>query len=124
MNPFQTLTPYFPKIHSDIIIPFTPRSFECSLFFKLSDQKFVYVCHLSRLGALPKRKSLSFPVFQNTNRRLSCFYRLSMVNSRFVLLFIIPNFLYEISKHDIIYLIPLLLLNNRQSWKEYLDISR
>jgi len=34
----HTFSPYFPKIHSDVILPSTPRSSECSLPFRLSDQ--------------------------------------------------------------------------------------
>jgi hypothetical protein len=37
MNPVHTFPPYSPKIHSDIIFPFTPRSSEWSLVIRFSD---------------------------------------------------------------------------------------
>jgi hypothetical protein len=36
-------TPYFPKIHSNIILPSTPRSSELSLRFGFSDQNFLRI---------------------------------------------------------------------------------
>jgi hypothetical protein len=39
MNPVHTFPPYFPKIHSNIIFPSTPRSSERSLSFRFSDKK-------------------------------------------------------------------------------------
>jgi len=39
MNSFQNFPPYFPKIHSHIMLPSTSRSSECSLLFRFSNQK-------------------------------------------------------------------------------------
>jgi hypothetical protein len=36
MNPVHTFPLYFPKIHSNIILPSTPRSFQMSLPFRFS----------------------------------------------------------------------------------------
>jgi len=38
------LPSYFPEVHSIITSPSTPRSFERSLPFRLSDQNFVWIC--------------------------------------------------------------------------------
>jgi hypothetical protein len=46
MNPALTFPPYFPKIHSNIIFPYTPASSEWSLPFRASDQNFV--CTISQ----------------------------------------------------------------------------
>jgi hypothetical protein len=52
MHPVHNLLPYFPKMHSDIIFPFTPRSSECSLPFRPSDRNCVcsyhpwYACYI------------------------------------------------------------------------------
>jgi hypothetical protein len=49
MNPVHDFPPYFRKIHSNIILPSTPRSSEWSPPFRFSDQNFVwtfpYVLH-------------------------------------------------------------------------------
>jgi len=47
INPFHTLPPYFPQIHSNIILPTAPRSFEWSLKFRPSDKSFMCIYHLS-----------------------------------------------------------------------------
>jgi hypothetical protein len=47
MNPVHTLLPYFPKIHSNIIFPTTPWSYERSLPFRYSGQNFVCISYLS-----------------------------------------------------------------------------
>jgi hypothetical protein len=41
------LSPYFPKIHSNIIFPSTPTSFKWSLPFKFSDQN-IATCYMSQ----------------------------------------------------------------------------
>jgi hypothetical protein len=43
MNPLHKFEPDFPKIHSNIALPSTPRSSEWSLPFRFSDQSFVQV---------------------------------------------------------------------------------
>jgi hypothetical protein len=50
--PTPQLTPY-PKIHSNIILPFTPRSYERSLLCRDSDENFVYIFHLSHACHIP-----------------------------------------------------------------------
>jgi len=47
MHPVHIFPPYFPKIHSNIIIPSTPWSSEWSLPFKFSKQNFVRMSHFS-----------------------------------------------------------------------------
>jgi hypothetical protein len=42
MNPVHTFPPYFPKIHSNIIVASMPRSYVWCLPFRLSHQNFVY----------------------------------------------------------------------------------
>jgi hypothetical protein len=46
MNLIHTPKSYFPKIHFNIILPFTPRSSEWSLPFRLSNQNFVHISYL------------------------------------------------------------------------------
>jgi len=46
MNPIHTFPPYFPKIHSNIILPSTSVSFAWSFPFRLSDQNAVCVSHI------------------------------------------------------------------------------
>jgi hypothetical protein len=46
MNPAYNLPPYFSRIHSNIIFPYTPRSSEWSLPFKFSNQNFVCISYL------------------------------------------------------------------------------
>jgi hypothetical protein len=48
------LPPYFPMIHSDVILPWTPRSSEWSLPRRVSDQDVVYISHLSRACYMPR----------------------------------------------------------------------
>jgi hypothetical protein len=38
MHPVHTVSPYFPKIHSNIILPSMPKSSEWSLHFRFSNQ--------------------------------------------------------------------------------------
>jgi len=47
MNPVHIFPPYFPKIHSNIILPFTTRSSEWSLPFRFSKHNTVCLslCH-------------------------------------------------------------------------------
>jgi hypothetical protein len=51
MHPVHTFPPYFHKIRSNIILAFTPRSFEWSLTLMLSDQNFI--CISSMLATCP-----------------------------------------------------------------------
>jgi len=44
MHPVHTVPPYFPVIHSNIILPFTPRSSKCSL--RISNQNIACIYHL------------------------------------------------------------------------------
>jgi hypothetical protein len=53
MHPVHTFPPYFPKIHSNIILSSTTRSSEWSLPFRFSDQNFVRISHLSRACYIP-----------------------------------------------------------------------
>jgi len=46
MHPVHTCTPYFPNIHSNIILPSTLRSLKWSLPFRFSNQNFVCISHL------------------------------------------------------------------------------
>jgi hypothetical protein len=43
MNPVHKFSPYFPKIHSNIILPYTPMSFP----FKFSYPNIVCISHLT-----------------------------------------------------------------------------
>jgi hypothetical protein len=43
MNPVHILSPYFPKIHYNIIFPSMPRSPERFIPFRFSDQNVVYI---------------------------------------------------------------------------------
>jgi len=47
VNPVHNIPPYFCKIHSKIIVPSTPVSFDRSLPFRASDRNFVCISHLS-----------------------------------------------------------------------------
>jgi hypothetical protein len=47
MQPLHIFLPYFPKIHSNTIIPYTSTSLELYLPFGVSDQNFVYIFHPS-----------------------------------------------------------------------------
>jgi hypothetical protein len=46
MNPFFDFQPYFSKIPSNIIVPWTPRSSEWSLPFRFSDKKYTFLIAL------------------------------------------------------------------------------
>jgi len=46
MHSVHTLPNYFFKIHSNIILPFTPRSSEWSLPFRVSEKNFLYISRL------------------------------------------------------------------------------
>jgi len=50
MNPVHIFLPYFPKIHSSVIVPSTLMSSEWSLPFRISEQNFVCLpaCYMSR----------------------------------------------------------------------------
>jgi hypothetical protein len=43
INPINNLPPYFPQIHTNIILPSTPRSSILGLHFRFSDQNFVRI---------------------------------------------------------------------------------
>jgi hypothetical protein len=47
MNPVHTFPPYSSKIHSNIILPSTPRSSEWSLPFRFSSKNYVSISHLA-----------------------------------------------------------------------------
>jgi hypothetical protein len=53
MNPVHTIPPYFPEIHSNIILLSTSRSSEWFLPFRFSDQNFVSISHLSHSWYMP-----------------------------------------------------------------------
>jgi len=53
MNPVHNCPPYFPKIHSNIILSSTSRSSECYLTFRISDQNFVHISHPTMRAAWP-----------------------------------------------------------------------
>jgi hypothetical protein len=53
MNPVHIFSPYFPKAHSHIILPRTPRSSKRSLPFKFSDQNSVCI-HLPQACYMPR----------------------------------------------------------------------
>jgi hypothetical protein len=53
VNPLQTLT-VSPEIHFDPNLPYTPRSFEWSLFFGLSHLNLVYLSFLSHACRMPR----------------------------------------------------------------------
>jgi hypothetical protein len=60
MNPIHTLTPYR-NIHFNIVLPSTPKSYDWSLPFRLSNQNFVCIYDLPIvLHALPISSSLIF----------------------------------------------------------------
>jgi len=50
----HTLPPYIPKIHSNIILPSTPTSSECSLPFRFHVQNFVQISHISLAYYIPR----------------------------------------------------------------------
>jgi len=52
MSPFNIFTPFFPKIHSNIILLFTPSSFEWFLSFSLSNQNNVFLIPTMRATCL------------------------------------------------------------------------
>jgi hypothetical protein len=57
-NPLHNLPPYFPKIHSNIIHPYTCRYSDWSLPFKCNDQSFVFTCHLPKRAICPAHLTL------------------------------------------------------------------
>jgi len=67
MHQVHTFPTNFPKIHSNIILPSTPRSSEWPIPFKFSEKNFVRTSHLlsSRLNSLVS--------YHNTPRRTRIF---------------------------------------------------
>jgi hypothetical protein len=53
MHPEYTFPTYFPNIHSNIILPSTPRSSACSLPFRFSNQNTVHTSYLSYACTCP-----------------------------------------------------------------------
>jgi len=53
INVVHTLSPYLPKIHSNIIFLSTPRSSKWPLPFRFSNQNIVYISHLSHALYMP-----------------------------------------------------------------------
>jgi hypothetical protein len=53
MNSDPNFPHYFPKIHSNIIIPSTSRSSNWSLPFRFPNQNFIYISHLSHVCYMP-----------------------------------------------------------------------
>jgi len=53
INPVHTLPPYFPTIHSNIILPSMPRSYKWSLSFRFSNQNTVCISQLSHVCYMP-----------------------------------------------------------------------
>jgi hypothetical protein len=54
MNPVHIFTPYFPKIHSNIILPSTPRCTEWSFPFRFSNLSTVSIFLLSHRYRIPR----------------------------------------------------------------------
>jgi hypothetical protein len=53
MNPVHTFPPYFPKIHSNIILISTSRSYKWSLAFRILNQNIVCISQLSHPCYIP-----------------------------------------------------------------------
>jgi len=51
MNPVHTFPSYFPKTHSNIILPSATRPPKWPLSFSFSNQNFVFISHLSHASA-------------------------------------------------------------------------
>jgi len=63
MNPIHTFPPYFPKIHSHIILPSLPRSSEWSLPFRFSENFYSYTfCIMSCTSLIVSGHSWHFTV--------------------------------------------------------------
>jgi hypothetical protein len=54
MHPVHTFPPCFPKDHSNIILPSMPMSSEWSLPFRISEQNFTYIPHVSYACYMPR----------------------------------------------------------------------
>jgi hypothetical protein len=50
----STISCRFPKIHSYVTIPSTPRSFEWSFLFRFYDQKFICISYVSYVCYMPR----------------------------------------------------------------------
>jgi len=61
--------PYFPKILSNIIIRSTPSSYEWSLPFRITDQKFILISYLSH--ACYMTGTSHPPAFDHSGRRIT-----------------------------------------------------
>jgi len=53
MHPVHTLPTYFPKIQTNIVLPFMPQSSKWSLPFRFSTQNIVCISHLSHPCYMP-----------------------------------------------------------------------
>jgi len=58
INPVHIISPYLDKIRSNIIFPSMPRSSECSLSSRISDQYFICISHLSHMCYMPRPSHL------------------------------------------------------------------
>jgi hypothetical protein len=73
----HTFPPCFPKIHSNIILPFTPKSSEWSSPFRFSDQTCVCISHLSDacyVSFPPHHSWFDHPNMCGKSSRLHCPY--------------------------------------------------
>jgi hypothetical protein len=54
MNPVHTFPPCFPKIHSNIILLFTPRSSQWHISFRFYDHNFARISHLTHANYMSR----------------------------------------------------------------------
>jgi hypothetical protein len=64
MHPGNIFSAYFPKIHSNINLPSTPRSSQLSLLFTFFDQNFVHISHI-----LTRATCRTHPMLLPTHRK-------------------------------------------------------
>jgi len=67
MNPVHTFPPYFPKIHSDVILPSIPGFSNWSLPFWFPNQNTVCTSHLPHACYLPRQSYTSLFYHPNNN---------------------------------------------------------